>query len=542
MISLPLLSVFVLLVVLIFRVLKWHQSRQPPKGLRPVPGPKGLPFIGNIHQLKPQPQRQMEAWAKEYGELFQVQLGWNTWVYLCSPESVKEIMDRQSAKSSSRTPSPVVSDLVSGGMRFLFMENNEVWRKIGTIVHKLLSAKATNTFKPSQEFEAKQLVHDILTKNTNEMDFYQHVRRYTSSVVMTSTYGKRIPRWECEEIREVYQIMHEFSEYAGPTAWLAEAFPPLAKIPIWMQWWRKRALVYYKRQEKLWLRLFRELKAQMDDGIAPECFVKRMMESSFEKEGISELQAAFLCGSIIEAGSETTSSALNSCIKYLGANPTVQSAAHEELDRMIGDARSPTFEDEESLPYIRAIVKEVQRIRPVTTIGTPHYTTEDIQYRGRFIPKGTVVSICQYAIHFDPRQYDEPKEFRPERYLNFPLKAGTYAVQADPRQRDHFSFGAGRRICPGMHLAENSLFITIAKILWAFEILPPSGLGDCFDIDVSDAAYQDGADTVPKPYRMRFKPRNSTIYKTIEQEWNEAERGGFYLGNVKVDKMGIVIP
>lgn len=90
--------------------------------------------------------------------------------------------------------------------------------------------------------------------------------------------------------------MHEFSEYAAPGAWLAETFPPLANIPIWMQWWRDKALVYYKRQEKLWLRLFRELKSQREAGHAPECFVKQMMESSFEKEGISELQAAFVSG------------------------------------------------------------------------------------------------------------------------------------------------------------------------------------------------------------------------------------------------------
>ena len=90
--------------------------------------------------------------------------------------------------------------------------------------------------------------------------------------------------------------MHDFSEYAAPGAWLAETVPPLARMPVWMQWWTSRALVYYMRQEDLWLRLFRGLRSQMDKGNAPECFVKRMVESSFEKEGVSELQAAFLAG------------------------------------------------------------------------------------------------------------------------------------------------------------------------------------------------------------------------------------------------------
>lgn len=90
--------------------------------------------------------------------------------------------------------------------------------------------------------------------------------------------------------------MHDFSEYAAPGAFLAEVFPPLAKLPVWMQWWRKRALVYYRRQERLWLRLFNELKDQMAIGRAPECFVRHMIESQFEKQGFSQLQGAFLAG------------------------------------------------------------------------------------------------------------------------------------------------------------------------------------------------------------------------------------------------------
>lgn len=168
-----------------------------PKGLRRVPGPRGLPLIGNTLQLGPQPQKQLKRWAAEYGELVQVQMGWENWVFLNSPAAVKEILDRQSAITSGRPPMPVGSDLISGGMRFLLMGYSPTWRKLRTIVHKLLTPKVSNTFMPSQEFEAKQLVHDLLTDNKNEESFYMHVRRYTISVVMTSTYGRRVPIWVC---------------------------------------------------------------------------------------------------------------------------------------------------------------------------------------------------------------------------------------------------------------------------------------------------------------------------------------------------------
>lgn len=176
---------------------------------------------------------------------------------------------------------------------------------------------------------------------------------------------------------------------------------------------------------------------------------------------------------MIEAGSETTSATLNSAIKYLAAFPDSQAKAHAEITKVVGDSRSPTFDDETDLPYIRAMVKEILRLRPTTSIGIQHSTTSDVQYKGYFIPKDTAVSLNQYAMHYDERHKD-PDSFIPDRSLGHNLKSGAYTGGANPYERDHYSFGAGRRICPGMHMAENSLFIALAEILWAFEIRAPN--------------------------------------------------------------------
>ena len=245
---------------------------------------------------------------------------------------------------------------------------------------------------------------------------------------------------------------------------------------------------------------------------------------------------------MIEAGSETTSAALNVAIKYLAAFPEAQRAAHEEISHVIGNNRSPNFDDEPSLAYIRAMVKETLRIRPVTTMGSPHYTSSDVTYKGFFIPKNTVVSLSQYAIHYDPMRWNEPEKYDPSRYLSYPLTAGAYAAGADAEGRDHFDFGAGRRICPGMHLAENSLFITLAKIMWAFEIRPALSAGNEEEhVDVSDAAFEPGMNTLPKPYRVRFIPRNPSIEQTLREEWKKAVQEGFWLGNIQVDTAGMVV-
>jgi cytochrome P450 len=171
------------------------KQKHPPKSLRFVPGPKGLPLVGKTLSLGPQPQKLLQQWALQYGELFKIQMGWETWVFVNSPEAVRDIFDKQSAITSGRPRMPVGSDLVSGGMRFLLMDYTSEWRKLRAVVHKLLTPKMSNTFLPSQQFEALQLMHDLLVNNEDERSFYNHIRRYSASVVITTTYGKRIPTW-----------------------------------------------------------------------------------------------------------------------------------------------------------------------------------------------------------------------------------------------------------------------------------------------------------------------------------------------------------
>ena len=149
--------------------------------------------------------------------------------------------------------------------------------------------------------------------------------------------------------------MNDFSNISAPGKYLADTIPPLGRLPPRLQWWRKPLKPYFERQANLWMSLWSSLKTQMETGKAPECFVKQVIESGYEKQGVSELQAAFLAGSLIEAGSETTSAGINTAILYLSAYPEVRAKAFEELSRVVGFSRTPTFEDEPNLPYIRAI-------------------------------------------------------------------------------------------------------------------------------------------------------------------------------------------
>jgi cytochrome P450 len=148
------------------------------------------------------------------------------------------------------------------------------------------------------------------------------------------------------------------------------------------------------------------------------------------------------------------------------AFPEVQRKAQAELDAVVGRARLPTFADAPHLPYVRAAIKEVLRWRPAVPLGVPHKTTEDDWYEGMFIPKGATCVANIWQCNHDRAVFgDDADEFRPERHLDD--KGELLPGPMETNQEGHVSFGFGRRVCVGKHLANESLFIHTARILWA---------------------------------------------------------------------------
>jgi len=195
--------------------------------------------------------------------------------------------------------------------------------------------------------------------------------------------------------------------------------------------------------------------------------------------------------SLSGAGSDTTAAAMAWFTLAMLAYPETQARAQAELDAVVGRTRLPSFADYPHLPYIRAIVKESLRWRPVDPVGLPHRSTEDDWYEGMFIPKGTVCVANVWHLNRDPEIYGEDAHhFNPARHLdaNGQIAPGP----PDTKEESHFTFGFGRRLCVGRHLANNSLFIDIAILLWATKVeRKKDGSGNLLPLDV-DGFVEDG--------------------------------------------------
>jgi len=122
----------------------------------------------------------------------------------------------------------------------------------------------------------------------------------------------------------------------------------------------------------------------------------------------------------------------------------------------------------------------------------------------------------------DEKRSPDPGAFRPERYLSDDLTAGDSAALSDPTKRDHFSFGAGRRICQGMHLAERSLFLGISRLLWCFDIRKATG-PDGKVIDIEPHRFSEGIIMTLAPFECDIRPRGPERAEKIRSEWREAK-------------------
>lgn len=509
-----------------------------------IPGPKLLPLVGVGYKLPADAPLAFRRWALEHGDIFRIRVGWYDWVVLNTPEAVREILEKQAVSTSSKAPSPLGHDVVTGGKRMPTMPYGPHWRAQRAVVRQVTTAQITASLLPSQEFEAKQLLADLAadSQNENQRDFYQHMRRYAFSIIMTNTFGTRVKSWDHPDVHDAVRSQAILRKTSRPGAFLVDELPPLARLPTWLQPGRRRAEEAAKEVLAIKMNLWRRLEAQHAEGRAPPCFARGIAESkdAWRAQGLDDEDLAWVAGGLVEAGFETTAATLNSLVLHLAAAPHAQQAAHDELARVVGPGRAPAAADLPRLPYVRACVKEMLRLNPILSPGIRHYADRDVEFRGHTIPRGTMLVANTAFLHRDPRRFEAPDEFRPERYLGHDLASADYAALGDPVRRDHFAFSTGRRTCPGARTAENSLGIALAGVLWAFEIRPPVVDGVEVPVDTSTAAYADEGFTIPKPFAARFLPRSDEALEIVKRQWEEACRTGYELRGMPVDIDGIV--
>ncbi|KAK8862915.1 cytochrome P450 [Apiospora arundinis] len=491
-------------------------------GRRPAgypPGPPTLPLIGNLHLIpKEKSHLQFQKWAEEYGPVYSLILGTQVMIVLSSDQAIKDLLDKRSAIYSSR-PDMYLGNIVSGGFRVLLMEYGETWRAIRGLMHNGLNIKAARAYVPYQDLENKVMLMGFLEDPNS---FANHIKRYTNSLTTQMVFGFRTTSIHDPMIKRIFNGFQKFSEvFRSPTAAILDGFPALRYLPDFMLPMRRYSKELHKAEYDLFVGSYLKTKKRVQEGKAKPCFCLDLVRAQ-EKMGFSDSIAGYTSGSILEAGSDTTAATLIGFVQALLIFPEVVAAAQEEIDRVCGgDDRLPDLNDLPEMPYIRGCMKESMRWMPTDILGVPHAVIQDDEYMGYKIPKGAGVMWNVWAVAHDPKRHPDPSRFDPTRWAHDQQTSAEAAKNTDATKRDHFVFGAGRRLCQGMHIADRSLFLAMSRLLWAFDFRRAVDESTGREIVPDMGDLTEGIFVLPRPFQARITPRSESRARRVREEWDK---------------------
>ncbi|KAI9567149.1 cytochrome P450 [Boletus coccyginus] len=474
------------------------------------PGPKGLPLLGNVLQITGGNQwTTFTSLRNKFGDIIYLNVAGNHMVVISSQKIAADLLDRRAGIYSDRPRNIVASDIMTRGLLIVFSRYNDVWRRLRKAAHEGLNKGVAHRFQPTQHVEGVLLACGLLAEPGN---WDGHLRRTAASVIMSMVYDEPpIISGNDQSVRFINDFVTRLTRAALPGAHLVEFFPWMMYIPKSLAPWRQKAEASYIADSAMFERLFRRVQDRTKRGENRPNLSTTLLENA-ERHGLSERENSWLAATMYAGGSETTSAVMAWWMLAVVVYPETQKRAQAELDAVVGRDRLPTFADYENLPYIRAMTKEALRWRPVDPVGLPHRSIEVTSS-----PAGTIVIANVWHLNRDPEIYGaDAGHFNPARHLD--EKGQVTPGPTDSKEEGHFTYGFGRRICVGRHVANNSLFIDIAMVLWAMNIEPATDAqGKPIPIDV-DGCVEDGLVVRPIPFQVKITPRFPEAAMMLELE------------------------
>ncbi|KAJ7880112.1 cytochrome P450 [Mycena leptocephala] len=423
------------------------------------PGPRQLPLVGNLFDMAAHPWEACMEWSKKY--------------------ATEALLEKRSSIYSDR----------------------RIHRRL---FNQQFNMVASSSFSGAQRTAAHALLRRLLN---NPAGFRDHLKQMAGEVIISVTYGIDVQPIDDPYVALAEEAIKSLSNARVPGRFIVDSIPILKYLPEWFPGAQFKRIAREGRFLSQAIRNvpFAETKRRMTSGEVTSCFTSkalRDLESGgkhFQESTVKNVAAAMYA-----AGAHTTVSALSSFILAMLANPDAQKKAQLEIDSVVGRGNLPDFSDKQAMPYVAALIKEVLRWGNVLPFGVPHVLTVEDEYRGYRLPAGSVV-IGHIA-------YPDPHAFEPERFLDGKIY---------PRVRDPQSaFGFGRRICPGRHMAIESIWIAVVSVLAMFDITKEIG-EDGRPIEPS-YRYEGGALFSPAPFRCIITPRSQDAVSVIQATSNDA--------------------
>ncbi|WVZ60390.1 hypothetical protein U9M48_010424 [Paspalum notatum var. saurae] len=442
------------------------------------PGPRPWPVVGNLFDVQPVRCRCYQEWARRYGPIMTVWLGTaSPTVVVSTAELAREVLKTHDQQLADRARDRSSERFSRGGQDLIWADYGAHYIKVRKLCNlELFTQRRLEALRPVREDEVTAMVESVYKAVAAAAAYGNEgkplvVKNHLSMVAFNNitrlAFGKRFVNamGELDEQGREFKAIITNGIKIGASLSIAQYIP-------WLRWLSPVDEQLFKahgdRRDRLTVKIMEEHAEALKQRGAKQHFVDALFTLR-EKYDLSDDTVIGLLWDMITAGADTTVISVEWAMAELVRNPTVQEKLQEELDRVVGRHRVLLETDFLNLPYLQAVVKESLRLHPPTPLMLPHKASTGVKIAGYDIPKGANVIVNVWAVARDPKVWDNPMEFRPERFLeeNIDIKGADFRV---------LPFGAGRRVCPGAQLGINLVASMIGHMVHHFKWTLPEGV------------------------------------------------------------------
>ncbi|XP_077306135.1 cytochrome P450 2K1-like [Lithobates pipiens] len=460
-----LLLYFTACIILFFY---WISASKKSNGNMP-PGPKPLPFIGNLNlvDLK-KPHESLMELSEKYGEVFTIHFGPKKTVVIAGYSAVKDALVNQAGDFADRADIPIFK-LIRKDKGIVF-SNGDSWKAIRRFIRSTLRdfGMGKKTIEARIQDELIPLIENFKSHNGEPFDTLVIMSCAVSNVICAIIFGERFD-YNDPIFKNLLRIMAENTKLLGShKVMLYNFFPRIATL----LGAHKQTVQNYEELIEFILKRIKHQRQEFDtnaiSGFIDAYLLKQEQESAKTEKIFDDENLVFSILDLFEAGTETTSTTLRWSMLLMMKYPEIQKKVQEEIQTQIKQGQLPTIDDRRNMPYTEAVIHEIQRFINLVPLNVSHKTSNDVYFRGYCIPRDTEVIPFLTSVLYDKTQWETPYEFNPNHFLDESRKFV---------KRDAFMpFSTGKRMCVGESLARTELFLFFTGLLQSFTFYPPPGV------------------------------------------------------------------
>ncbi|XP_068595312.1 cytochrome P450 2F2-like [Brachionichthys hirsutus] len=462
------------------------------------PGPQTIPFLGNLLELNlEEPLTDLDRLAKRYGNVYSLFFGPRPAIVLNGVQALKEALVNKAAAFAGRPQDQIFNHIVQMKARapgVILSDYNSGWkehRRFGLMTLRNLGLGK----RPMEQLILTELQYLINTlERSNGIPINPHLlfHKTTSNVICQILFSKRFD-YEDEFLKFFATFFHETSTVInGRWGLIYDSIALVKFLPLPFQRCFKMFESACRRHSEVFAENERTRVLGKPRNFI-DCYLDELDKRGDDGSSFSGEQLRACALDLHFAATDTTGSTIQFAFLYLTAYPQIQERCQEEIDKVLDGKDQASFEDREQMPYVQAVVHEIQRAGNLTPLGLFHTVTKDTELMGYTIPRGTMVIPNLSSALNEEGQWKSPHEFNPENFLN---ERGEFV-----KPEAFIPFSLGHRTCLGENLARMEVFLTVVTLLRRFKFIWPKDAGE------PDFSTFFGSIQTPKPYFMKVTVR-----------------------------------